>query len=193
MLVLAKAGSDLSTFYGAFTPVCFTLLGLWLVVVQTRHSEWRRSPVHRSRAYTLSANFAMPGMMGLLSLVDPGNSTMWRAAFAVVAVCGAFALVFMALRGPGRGQHPPLSVATTWLAALLYALVALIALAPTVVKDVGLNLTALEVEALILCVLVFIAVNVAWFLMFDEYQVPAGAAGSQSAAEVRPAKVGTDA
>jgi hypothetical protein len=24
----------------------FTLLGLWIIVVQTRHAEWRQSPVH---------------------------------------------------------------------------------------------------------------------------------------------------
>jgi hypothetical protein len=27
---------DLSAFYGAFSPACFALLGLWLVAVQVR-------------------------------------------------------------------------------------------------------------------------------------------------------------
>jgi hypothetical protein len=40
----------LTDFYVAFATVCFTLLGLWIIVVQTRHAEWRRSPVHRRRA-----------------------------------------------------------------------------------------------------------------------------------------------
>jgi hypothetical protein len=31
----------LTDFYIAFATVCFTLLGLWLIVVQTRHAEWR--------------------------------------------------------------------------------------------------------------------------------------------------------
>ena len=36
----------LTDFYVAFATVCFTLLGLWIIVVQTRHAEWRQSPVH---------------------------------------------------------------------------------------------------------------------------------------------------
>jgi hypothetical protein len=40
----------LTEFYVAFATVCFTLLGLWIIVVQTRHAEWRRSAVHRRRA-----------------------------------------------------------------------------------------------------------------------------------------------
>jgi hypothetical protein len=168
MLVLAKTAPNLTSFYGAFTPVCFTLLGLWLVVVQTRHSEWRRSPAHRSRAYTLSANFAMPGMMGLLSLVDPGNSTLWRSAFAAVSIGGVLILGWTLIWGPGRGKRPPLAVATTWFSCLLYVVIALVALAPRLVKDLGIALTPLEIEELLLAVLVFVAVNVAWFLMFDE-------------------------
>jgi hypothetical protein len=33
----------LTDFYVAFATVCFTLLGLWIIVVQTRHGEWRHS------------------------------------------------------------------------------------------------------------------------------------------------------
>ena len=58
----------LSDFYGAFAPLTFTVFGLWLVVVQTRHADWARSPVHRRRAYAVSLHFAIPGLMSLLSL-----------------------------------------------------------------------------------------------------------------------------
>ena len=44
----------LNDFYGAFAPLTFTVFGLWLVVVQTRHADWARSPVHRRRAYAVS-------------------------------------------------------------------------------------------------------------------------------------------
>ncbi len=33
----------LTDFYVAFSTVCFTLLGLWIIVVQTRHGECRHS------------------------------------------------------------------------------------------------------------------------------------------------------
>jgi hypothetical protein len=33
----------LTGFYGAFSPACLALLGLWLVVVQVRMREWQGS------------------------------------------------------------------------------------------------------------------------------------------------------
>jgi hypothetical protein len=168
MIAAVAAGPDAATFYGAFSPVCFTLLGLWLIVVQTRHSEWRHSAIHRSRAYTLSLNFALPGMMGLLSLVDPANSTLWRVAFACVAFAGVLVLLWMAFLGPGRGKHPPVTVLTTSFVTLLYLVVGLVAVAPHLVKDVGIHLRPLECEEILLSTLVFIAVNVAWLLIFDD-------------------------
>jgi hypothetical protein len=163
-----KPPPDLTSFYGAFTPLCFTLLGLWLVVVQTRHSEWRYSPFHRRRAVVLALNFAFPGTMGLLSLVDPGNQTLWRAAFACVALAAVVILTATLIRGSGGGQHSLLAALTTTFVVVLYGAIALVALAPKGVKNIGIRLTPLEVEELLLSALVFIAVNVAWLLMFDD-------------------------
>jgi hypothetical protein len=53
-------------------------------------------------------------------------------------------------------------------AALLYALVAVVAIAPGVLSGLGISLTPLRAEAILLSVLVFLGVNVAWLLMFDE-------------------------
>jgi hypothetical protein len=86
----------LTDFYVAFATVCFTLLGLWIIVVQPRHAEWRHSGVHRRRAYGVALHFSLPGLMSLLSLIDPASTTLWRVSFAIVAVGGALALV----RGP---------------------------------------------------------------------------------------------
>ena len=66
----------LTDFYVAFATVCFTLLGLWIIVVQTRHGEWRQSAVHRRRAYGVALHFSLPGLMSLLSLVDPASTTL---------------------------------------------------------------------------------------------------------------------
>jgi hypothetical protein len=70
----------LKEFYVAFGTVRFTLLGLWIIVVQTRHAEWRGSAIHRRRAYGVSLHFALPGLMSLLALVDPFSSGLWRTA-----------------------------------------------------------------------------------------------------------------
>ena len=70
----------LTDFYVAFATVCFTLLGLWIIVARTRHAEWRHRPVHRRRAYGVALHFSLPGLMSLLSLVDPASTTLWRVS-----------------------------------------------------------------------------------------------------------------
>jgi hypothetical protein len=159
----------LKDFYAVFSTVCFTLLGLWLIVVQTRHAEWRQSSIHRRRAYGVSLYFALPGLMGLLSLVDPANSDMWRVSFGLVALGGIVVLIVV------RGPAPTRLGAWAYFAAMvLYALVAVVAIAPGTVDDLGLSVAALRVEAVLLTVLVFLGVNVAWLLLFDETTIGSG-------------------
>jgi hypothetical protein len=153
----------LTDFYIAFGTVCFTLLGLWLIVVQTRHADWRRLAVHRRRAYGVGLQFSLPGLMSLLSLIDPASSTLWRVSFATVAFGGAIVL------GLVRGPAPTVLGAAAYGAAIvLYLLIAIVAAAPSLVGDVGLSAGPLRVEAVLLTILVFLAVNVAWLLLFDE-------------------------
>ncbi len=153
----------LTDFYTAFGTVCFTLLGLWLVVVQTRHAEWRGVAIHRRRAYGIALYFSLPGLMSLLSLVDPASTTLWRVSFAVVAGSGAIVLVLV------RGPLPTWIGHTAYLAAVaLYVLIAVVAAVPGVVADVGMSVRPLRVEAVLLTILVFVGVNVAWLLLFDE-------------------------
>ncbi len=171
-----KQAPHVTTFYDAFAPLCFTLLGLWLIVVQTRHEEWRRSSPHRARAYALSLNFALPGTMALLALIDPGNHTIWRAAFATVAFGALGVLGWLAFLGPGRAGARVISSLTSGLVGLLYLVIAIVALAPTVPNNIGVHLPALEAEELLLSVLVLVAVNVAWFLMFEDAEISASGA-----------------
>jgi hypothetical protein len=128
----------LTDFYVAFATVCFTLLGLWIIVVQTRHGEWRHSAIHRRRAYGVALHFSLPGLMSLLSLVDPASTALWRICFAIVAAGGVLALI------------------------------ALVAVAPGMVADLGVLARPLRVEAVLLTILVFLGVNVAWLLLFDQ-------------------------
>jgi hypothetical protein len=68
-----------------------------------------------------------------------------------------------------RGSLPGAVGRAAYLAAVaLYALIAVIAVVPSLVTDVGLSARALQVEAVLLSVLVFSGVNVAWLLLFDE-------------------------
>jgi hypothetical protein len=71
--------------------------------------------------------------MSLLSLVDPASTTLWRISFAIVAAGGVLALVLV------RGPAPTgLGAAAYGAAVVLYVLIALVAVMPSMVADIGL-------------------------------------------------------
>jgi len=158
----------LNDFYAAFAPLSFTVYGLWLIVVQTRHADWRRSPAHRRRAYAVSLHFALPGLMSLLALVDPTNSTVWRVSFALSAAAGAIILSYLQF-SPIPTPAGALWQVESTASIILYLLVVLVALAPGMTKDLG---APIRIEAILLSLIVFLGVNVAWTLMFDEVPAP---------------------
>jgi hypothetical protein len=57
-------------------------------------------------------------------------------------------------------------------AVVLYLLIALVAVAPGMVADLGVLALPLRVEAVLLTILVFLGVNVAWLLLFDQAPPP---------------------
>lgn len=152
----------LTDFYISFSAVCFTLLGLWLIIVQTRHAEWRGSSLHRRRAYAVAMHFSLPGLMSLLALIDPESSALWRASFAIAAIGGA--VVLIALRGAALGK---IGQAAYLLAIVIFALIGLLAIAPAIISGIGLDAAPVRVEAVLLTLLVFAGVNVAWLLLFE--------------------------
>jgi phosphatidylserine synthase len=154
----------LNDFYGAFAPLSFTVFGLWLVVVQTRHADWSRSPEHRRRAYAVSLHFAVPGLMALLSLVDPTDQALWRVAFAVSAAFGAGVLAYLQF-SPIPTPRGRLWQLESTVSILLYVLVMAVAIFFDAAKDIA---APLRIEAVLLSLIVFLGVNVAWALMFDE-------------------------
>lgn len=153
----------LKDFYVSFSAVCFTLLGLWLIVVQTRHAEWRGSPARRRRVYAVALHFSLPGLMSLLALVDPDSSALWRVSFAIAAFGGAVALI--ALRGAAPGK---LGLAAYISAIALYVLIGTLAITPHIVGGLGLQAAPVRVEAALLTILIFAGVNVAWLLLFED-------------------------
>jgi hypothetical protein len=68
-----------------------------------------------------------------------------------------------------RGPAPTGLGAAAYVAAVvLYVLIALVAVAPGMVADLGVLARPLQVEAVLLIMLVFLGVNVAWLLLFDQ-------------------------
>ena len=172
----------LKDFYLSFSAVCFTLLGLWLIVVQTRHAEWRGSALARRRAYGVALYFSLPGLMSLLALVDPDSSVLWRTSFAIIAIGGA--VVLIVLRGAAVGK---IGLAVYIFAIAVYALIGLLAIAPRIVGSLGLEAAPVRVEAVLLSILVFAGVNVAWLLLFEE--APADHAAVRQASVAQQASV----
>ena len=55
-------------------------------------------------------------------------------------------------------------------AVVLYVLIALVAVVPGMVAEIGVRALPLRVEAVLLTMLVFVGGNVAWLLLFEEAQ-----------------------
>jgi MFS family permease len=155
--------SMLDAFYGAFSPACFALLGLWLVVVQIRINDWRGSSTRTRMSYVIALNFVLPGLMGVLALVEPQNAAFWRVSFAIIAAGGAVGSFLV--RGFPTGDR--LGAAAYWTAIALYAVIAILAIIG------GTDL--LRTEAVLLTALIFLDFNVAWLLLFSPAADPPAA------------------
>lgn len=130
----------------------------------------------------MALHFSLPGLMGLLALVNPESATLWRVTFAIAALGGA--VVLIAIHGPARGT---LGLTAYILAIVLYALIGLLAIAPGIVSGLGIGTAPVRVEAALLTILVFAGVNVAWLLLFEE--APSGRAALAQGAEARQASL----
>jgi hypothetical protein len=155
----------LTDFYGPFSSISFTILGLWFVVAQTRYSDWMASPEHRRRASAVSLHFALPGLMSLLSLSDPGNQALWRTTFALAGALGAAGLAVVN-RGPSLPPSEPVVRVIHWVSIGLYLAIAGVALVAPAFE------APLRVEAVLLSLLVFFGVCLAWLLMFEPGDEP---------------------
>ncbi|MGH3121663.1 MAG: hypothetical protein ACRDND_11660 [Streptosporangiaceae bacterium] len=161
----------LAEFYIPLSAVCFTLLGLWLIAALTRQAGWRGSSLYRQRAYAVALHFSLPGLMGLLALINPDSAGLWRVSFGVAATGGAVALI--ALRAPAAGK---LGLAAYIAAIAAFVLVVILAIKPHIVGLLGFDVAPERIEAVLLTGLVFAGVNVAWLLLFENAE--RGAASS---------------
>ena len=168
-------------FYGAFAPISFTILGLWFIVVQTRHADWAGSHEHRRTASVVALQFGLPGLMSLLSLVSPSSHLMWRVAFSVSSLVGPAALLALSF---GPAGQPRLLGAGRAVSLGLFILVGIIAVAPGTLGDVGIHVVPLQAEATLLSLLVFVGLTVAWLLLFAEVPLRVHVAPGQAEVDV---------
>jgi hypothetical protein len=161
---------DLSAFYGAFSPACFALLGLWLVAVQVRLSVWEKDPERRRRSYGVALYFALPGLMSMFALIDVQTPVFWRVSFGIVAVSGVVIMVLVrgfpvAPRHDEAGRRALPGADRLGLAAYVAAIVLYVLIGVLAVRG---GLEALRTEAVLQTLLVFLGFNVAWLLLLDD-------------------------
>ncbi len=168
---------ETQTFYTTVGSISFTLLGLWWVVVQGRDS-WRTNPSRRRMAYAVSLHFLLPGAMSILSLVAPDLGLLWRVTFAAAGVLGVIGASYVVRTLREEHDSPRIAQTIELIAIPIYGLVAVIALVPELVNRLGIGLTALQAEAIILSILVFFGVQSAWILMLEPLRVDAAATPS---------------
>jgi hypothetical protein len=161
---------DLSAFYGAFSPACFALLGLWLVAVQVRLPVWEKDPERRRRSYGVALHFALPGLMSMFALIDLQTPVFWRVSFGIVAVSGVVIMVLVrgfpvAPRRDDTGRRALPGADRVGLAAYAAAIVIYVLIGVLAVRG---GLAALRTEAVLQTLLVFLGFNVAWLLLLDD-------------------------
>jgi hypothetical protein len=152
----------LTEFYIPLSAVCFTLLGLWLVIVATRQAEWRRSSLHQRRAFAVATHFSLPGLMGLLVLVNPDSGGLWRVSLGVCSGGGIVALI--ALRAPAAGKLGRADYVATIAA---FVVIVILAIHPHIVGQLSFPIAPERIAAVLVTGVVFAGVNVAWLLLFE--------------------------
>jgi hypothetical protein len=152
----------LQAFYQTAAQLCFTLLGLWWLVLQTKYVEWIGDPRRRRMVTNISLYFLLPGAMSLLALLSPQAHLLWQAAFIVASGLGAFETLALLL-----GERAPagswLAVALRWSGAVFYTAIAALALASLVpTLNAALRGSALTVSGILITLLIVSGVTLAW-------------------------------
>lgn len=152
---------DIGRFYAVTAATCFTLVGLWWTVVRDR-SDWLKDEAMKRMAGGVYASFLIPALMSLGAQVGDSTPVLWRGIFFIAALGG---IVFSSrLIKLTREANPNGAFSrNSWVVPVLYGIVLFFALFPGVARLLGLQ--PLQMEALLLCLLIFIAHAMTWEFM----------------------------
>jgi hypothetical protein len=156
---------NLQSFYSTTAQACFTLLGIWWVFLGLNYQSWVKDPYRRLMLYDVSLYFLLPGLMSLVSLLAVGVPEIWRIAFATAGVVGAVESVLLPIRRSRHGDARLPTRAADWLSFILFALIVVVAVRPSLLETVGIHLRPLEFEGLLIAGLLVVGFGLAW-LMF---------------------------
>ena len=156
---------DVSTFYALFSATCFTLTGLWWGVAE-KHPHWLTDPGMRRRVGSVYLAFLLPALMGLFAQIGGTDSpAFWRVSFVVIAAIGCGSTVTL-LRRARAAEGAGAFARYWWAAAVVYAVVAMLGVAPELARSIGV--TPLQAEATMLVLLVALAHALVWEFMTHE-------------------------
>lgn len=167
-----------SAFYGTFSTIAFTIFGLWMFVAQARFREWMENPDQYRRASAVSIQFALPGLMSLMALINPDSGPLWRLAFGLTSAVAI--LLLLALRSRPGGTPAGINEVANWIAIVLFACIGIVALSPGVVNSVGIGGKgqSRHAEFFFFCLLLLDGLVIAWMMLFAETLPPAERATS---------------
>lgn len=167
--VLAAAASPvkLDSYYRAVSTVSFTLLGLWWVVAQSRYQRGAGTAQQRRHATGIALFFLLPGVMCLIASVNSDLSALWRVAFGA---CAAIGLVEVVLYFATDGARTLAARALRACGFGLYALIAAVAVDPTLAARSGVGLSAQEVASILLGLLLFVGANLVWLGLTEPHE-----------------------
>jgi hypothetical protein len=155
----------LDGFYQTVAQLCFTLLGLWWLVLQTKYRVWVSDAKRRRMATNISLYFLLPGAMSLLALLatDP---LFWQIPFILTGAIGALETFFLILRSPHPAGTPWIGPALRWTGFVLYVLVVLVAVVALFANQLQITLShafaPLVVAGWLLTLLIVLGLGLAW-------------------------------
>ena len=153
--------------YSTFATVSLTVTGLWMYVAQSRFREWLADRDHFRRASAVSVQFAFPGVMCLLALIDPASSHLWRLTFGITSAVAI--VMLLTLQHRSAGSWTRVNRVGTSLAALIFALIGVVAVFPRTINDL-VSIVPRRIEFFLFCLLLIDGFVVAWTMLFEEAQ-----------------------
>jgi hypothetical protein len=155
--------AQLETFYQTVSQVCFTLLGFWLIVLQTKYHEWSAKRERQRMIVNISLYFLLPGTMSLLAMLAIQATAIWRVAFVVTSVLGAVESVFMVRNLQQRERSYWVALLLRTIEVVLFALIAFVGLFPDLFRVAGL--TPLTVAGVLLTLIVVGGIALMWIYL----------------------------
>ena len=162
-------------FYSTAANVSFILLGFWWAVVSLKRDYWTADPLRRRIGYFTSLHFVVMGISSLISLLSDQDTAIWRAGYGLGGVVGVVAALMVsenARKALGTSRVPLYIHGWRALAVLYVATVVIAVGGPELVENLGFDARAIEIEAVLTGLLLFLGAQVTWALFVVSWAPP---------------------